>query len=112
MQKPDLDPSRSAEALTADIESYITEAARRLTEGELVGLNDLDTYVDALCKRVMALRADEAQHFIPRLEQLRVHLDALQEGMVAAKQKIGDEINATTQRQKAARAYRTPEDKK
>ncbi len=105
-------PETLAEGLYADIRQYIEHATERLEAGELVALGDLNTQVEELCARMTDLRSDAVQHFLPRLEELRIALDSLQAHMLEAREKVADEIAATTQRQKASRAYRTPEDKK
>lgn len=112
METPDLDPARSAHALYADIEAYIVEATRLMDEGKFVGLDELGVSVDALCNRILNLRADETQQFVLRLEDMRGRIDVLQAAMGLMKNKISDEISVSTKRQKAARAYRPPEEKK
>ncbi len=111
MHEPDLDPSRSAEALFADIEQYVDEALATLDSGRYVDLRALHPAVDALCERVKHLRADEAQFFVLKMEALRNQLDTLNDAMQEAKASISDEIRANEQRLKAVRAYRPPENK-
>lgn len=111
-QTPDLDPTRSAEALAQDIDAYIGEAMRLLESGEIVALTELNGAVEVLCQRVLNAPADSAQGMIPRLESLRARLDTLQHGMKQAQDEIRAALDATTKRQKASKAYRPPEEKK
>ena len=108
MDTPDLDPTRSAQALAQDIEAYVAEATRRMAAGDILELGELDNAVDALCERIMNQRADEAQLFIPRLELLREKLDVLQGHLNNAKETVKAELDAASARQKASRAYRPP----
>jgi hypothetical protein len=106
-------PDKNAQPaqLLADIDAYIDAANAMLAQGETVMLAGLDDAVDALCKRVLELRTDEAQPFVEKFEAMRIKLDALQNAMVNEKNRVAAEISETTKRQKASRAYRTPEDK-
>lgn len=99
------------ETLAADIEQYIAQAETLMREGKLVPLAELNESVEALCKRVMHLRVDEAKLYVPQLEALRERLDALQAVMEQEKSRLADEIGASSQRQKAVRAYRPPGEK-
>ena len=112
METPDLDPNRSAEVLAADIAAYILEAGRKLDAGEYVALEGLGASVEALCQRVLAQRADNVQHVLPHLEVLREQLDVLQQRIEEARVSVKGELDASSTRQKASRAYRPPEDKR
>lgn len=92
--------------LIDELVAYLDDAEALLARGEYTALGGLDDAVAELCRRIEGMRVDEAQHYLPHLEQLMGRLDTLQEKMGAARDTIRGEIDASTVRQKAARAYR------
>lgn len=110
MPIPDLDPQRHAESLANDIDLYIRDAMRRLDTGELVALGELDVSVDALCKRVLAQPAEQAERFVALLNGVRERLDMLQAQMLRAQERLKAELETSARYQKASRAYRAPKD--
>ncbi len=112
METPDMDPTRSADALATDIENYIEASRRMLAEGNMVELGELNVFVDALCQRVLNLAGEESQTFLPRLDALNGTLTTLQKEILDAQTRVRQELDANSKRQKASQAYRTPPDEK
>lgn len=97
--------SNPAQELHNDIIAYIEKADALLAGGEYTSLVGLDTAVDTLCKRVLALGTEEATQFMPQLEQLVARLDALQKNMQTALDACKEEVAGLDKHRKAADAY-------
>ena len=107
MNLPNLDPSRSADALYADILDYVVKADAMVTARDPLSLAGLDTAVDALCKRVLALEENEAKKFAGSLTELLARIDQLQKKMMALQNEVATTINSLNKSKKATKAYKS-----
>jgi len=105
MQLPNLDPSLSADALYGDILAYVDQASAMVEARDTVSLVGLDSAVDALCARILALNPDPARDDGKKLEHLLARIDALQANMRALQAEVAASINAAGTQKKASRAY-------
>ncbi|MFM9889386.1 MAG: hypothetical protein ACKVOE_01890 [Rickettsiales bacterium] len=105
MQLPDIGREQHPEQLLGDILSYVVAAEALLKVGDTVRLAGLDTVVDVLCQRVLALPAAESKEYAPELEHLNERLTQLAGAIEAAKAELGDDMDALDKRQRAAKAY-------
>ncbi|MFZ4541353.1 MAG: hypothetical protein ACOYNL_06025 [Rickettsiales bacterium] len=105
MTLPDLDPSRSAKQLFGDIVKYVEEADAMVKAREPLLLAGLDTAVDALCARIVALPAEEGKKHLAELNQLMGRITALQENMVKLQAEIATTLNSVGKQKKASKAY-------
>lgn len=105
MELPSMDASRGPEQLLSDILTYIEQSEQLLKAGNTVRLAGLDTVVDALCQRVVALSPDDAREYAPELEHLNTRLSALAEAMGQAKTALNASISELEKRHRASRAY-------
>ena len=102
---PDLDPSRSAQALFDDITAYVDQANALVKSRDTVMLAGLDNAVDALCKRIMAMDILAAKEFAGKLDGLMASIVGLQDNMVALQSEVAATINGLGAQKKANRAY-------
>lgn len=105
MKLPDIDQLQDPTALVAAIDDYIDEAQRLTGSGEEVALAGLDSVVDALCNRVVALSAEERRSYASDFEALINRLSALQSSMVTSKEQIAETLKTVSVQRKANRAY-------
>jgi hypothetical protein len=108
MTLPNLDPSRSAELLFGDIMAYVDAADAMLQKREPLLLAGLDTAVEALCKRVMDLKIEEAKEYAPELEHLMARITQLQTNMVTMQDEIAATLQSVGVQKKANLAYNKP----
>ena len=108
MSLPDLDPSSSAEVLFGDILAYVDAADAMLAKREPLLLAGLDTAVEALCTRVMALKIEEAKEYTPELEHLMARITQLQASMKAMQGEIAATLKSASVQKKANLAYNKP----
>jgi len=106
MKLPDPQHYPKSEDLLTAIGDYINNAHASLAENNIDELAGLDTVVDTLCARIIAMTADEGRAFEPKLNALRDRLDQLQQDMTATKQAMEKELHELNARQRASRAYR------
>jgi hypothetical protein len=110
MSLPDIDSKRAPEELAADIMAYIDAADQLVARREPLSLAGLDTVVESLCQRLLAMDDDAARALRPKLEEMMQRLDALQGAMAAFRGEIATTLKSLNTRQKAVRAYhKTPE---
>lgn len=102
---PNLDPSRSASDLYADIEAYIAQATALVAARNPVALAGLDDAVASLCERITQLDILTAKEFAPKLDGLMQALDGLQANMRTLQSEVGTLINGLGKQKKANRAY-------
>lgn len=105
MKLPTLKDHATPEELLKGLEDYIIAANTMLDEGNMVDLAGLDAVIDALCARVLTLSPDEGRPFADTFDALHTKLGALQDKMVQTQAEIKEEMQQSTQRQKASRAY-------
>ena len=108
MTLPDLDPSRAPEMLFVDILAYVDAADSMLAKREPLLLAGLDTAVEALCKRVMALAPADSKEYAPELEHLMARITQLQTNMVAMQDEIATTLKSVGVQKKANLAYNKP----
>lgn len=102
---PDLDPSRTASDLYADLQAYIDEANALVAARQPIMLAGLDNAVAALCERIATLDILTAKEFAPKLDGLMAALDGLQANMRALQADVATAINSLGTQKKANRAY-------
>lgn len=102
---PDLDPSRSAQALFDDITAYVDGANALVESRDTHMLAGLDDAVEALCARIMALDVMTAKEFAGKLEGLMASITGLQTNMQALQSEVATTINGLGAQKKANRAY-------
>jgi len=84
----------------------ITEAARRrLKEGQLLDLSSLDERCTTLCTRLEAITGPDRQTLQAAFLALVGELNLLEAELKASRDSTMTEINAVTQRRRAAGAY-------
>lgn len=105
MPLPDLDPNRTADALFNDITAYVDEANALLAARDTLTLAGLDTAVEALCARIMALDVLSATEYTAKLEGLMASIDHLQHNMIALQNEVTNTLNSLGAQKKASRAY-------
>jgi hypothetical protein len=105
MPLPELDPSRSAQDLFDDIAAYVDEANALVEARDTVSLAGLDTAVEALCARIMALDVMAAKDYADKLEGLMHDIDGLQNNMLALQNELATTLNSLGAQKKANRAY-------
>lgn len=110
MNKPIKNPSDDARALHDDILSYIEQADALLAKDEIAPLGGLDTAVEDLCGRILALEPETAKQFAPRLETLLAKLGGLQQHMQAALLQCKASMDELNKRQRASKAYQPPKE--
>lgn len=102
---PNLDPSRSAHELYADLQAYIDEANALVAARNPTELAGLDDAVAALCERITTLDILTAKEFASKLDGLMTSLDGLQANMRALQTEVATAINGLGKQKKANRAY-------
>lgn len=110
MKLPDIEENGTPQQLLDGLNAYINAADAMLDEQNMVDLAGLDAVVDILCARVLkmspdAMAADEQKHYVEALDALHARLGVLQEKMIATQTQIKTELEQSTARQKASRAY-------
>ena len=106
MALPDPAQHESADALLNALHAYVDEAERHLDEKDITELAGLDSVVDVLCARVLALSEDQHRDYADRLQAFYDRLTDLQQKMVAMQDELRAELQDSQARQKASRAYR------
>jgi len=107
MKLPDTAEHASPEALLAALDDYITRAHAHLAAREMVELSGLDSVVATLCERVLAMPTDAGKPFADQLDVLQQRLGQLQDAMIETQAAMKEELQASQQRQRASRAYRS-----
>lgn len=105
MPLPDITRDANPELLLGDILRYVDDAQALLKAGDTVRLAGLDTVVEALCQRVVALPAETAKEYAAELVYLNDKLSALASAIESAKAALSDDLDALGKRQRAAKAY-------
>lgn len=105
MPLPELDLSRSADALFNDIMAYVDEANALVAARDTLALVGLDQAVEALCARIMALDIMAAKDYAEKLEGLMAAIDGLQGNMIALQNEVATTLNSLGTQKKANRAY-------
>ncbi|MBX9726060.1 MAG: hypothetical protein K2X09_02235 [Rickettsiales bacterium] len=105
MPLPDLDLSRSADALFNDIMAYVDEANALVDARDTLALVGLDQAVEALCKRIMTLDIMAAKDYTEKLEGLMAAIDGLQGNIIALQNEVATTLNSLGTQKKANRAY-------
>lgn len=105
MPLPDLDLSRSADALFNDIMAYVDEANALVAARDTLALVGLDQAVEALCARIMALDILTAKEYAAKLDGLMAAIDGLQGNMIALQNEVATTLNSLGTQKKANRAY-------
>ncbi len=104
-------PAANATALHDDIMAYIERANALMASGQTTSLAGLDTVVETLCKRIVALDPNAASNFAPQLAQLMQRLNGLQGTMQSALDACKSEVDGLDKHQRASKAYRKKEKK-
>lgn len=106
MPLPNLDPARAPEELFSDIMAYIEAADASVKARDMVLLAGLDTAVEALCKRVVALAPEEGKKYAEQLTQMHERLDILQANMTGLQKETSAAIASLNSTKKANNAYK------
>jgi hypothetical protein len=102
---PPINEKAEPEALARDILAYIDAADRHVSARDTVHLVELNDAVDVLCSRILALDAEQAKGFAPKLQELMARLTALQTHMQTAQSELAQALKSLSKSQKAAHAY-------
>lgn len=105
MNLPALDPAQPPEQLAHDILAYVEKAESLLESQDTVALAGLDSAVEALCARVMALTPEGAKSFTPQLVTLMERINHLQIKMEKAQDEVARALKTLNTSKKASNAY-------
>lgn len=105
MTLPNLDPARAPELLFGDILAYVDAADAMVAARDAVSLVGLDTAVESLCKRVVAMNPEDGKEYAPELEHLMARITELQEKMLRLRDEVATTLQSVGVQKKANRAY-------
>jgi hypothetical protein len=85
--------------------AVVASARRTLAGGDLVDLAGLDSEVDEICREINELAPEQGHSLRSALITLADGLDLLGQDLRATHEKVAAEIEDTSARQQAAKAY-------
>ena len=109
MLPPKPDDTKTPEELFALVDDYIDAVHAIIERRDFLELKGLDTFIDYLCGRVMALSPDEAKQHAQALNDLLADMNDLQARMEAAKKDVRGELDKLNKQAVAHKAYKPKE---
>ena len=102
---PTPDDAKTPEELFAQVEQYIDQVNGIIDRREFLELKGLDTFIDYLCKRVVAMDAEEAKRYAAQLNALLAEMNTLGARLEDAKKNVRGEIDQVNKQATAHKAY-------
>ena len=98
----------STDALFNDIQAFINESKRLLSQGSILQLEGhLDSRVQQLCDQVLALSETERKQYASKLELLMKELQQLGDALTEERDGVSSTMKNISSHRKANVAYRT-----
>jgi hypothetical protein len=106
MSSADSQAQVTPEQLFQDIMTYVEQATASVETRDMANLAGMDTMVDALCQRILALDTESGKAFEPHLGQVLTSIAELQEKMVKLQGEVKTTLKSLNTTKKANQAYK------
>lgn len=103
---PKPDDAKTPEELFTQVENYIDAVHGIIDRREFLELQGLDTFINYLCERVVAMDAEEAKLYAVQLNGLLAEMNTLGARLEESKKDVRGEIDQVNKQAAANKAYK------